>query len=688
MSLVIFAGAGCSMAPPASLPGWFDLNDAILEGLWDRLAPYNLPARLRGTILDQIKAKRTQYAFPPDYQAQVLVERVGMKYFELLTAVDSDVYNAFQHQVARAAKAGLVAAIVTTNFDRNFERALEAAGVAYRSLIDTGDFDAFDLQSVGGTPVIKIHGCCSAPASMVDTRKQRLKGRAKSLQSALTTLLRNHEFLFAGFSGADLDENPNYLGLLEAAPIARGFTFLHLPATSVRGSIVRLIAAYGGAKARAVATEPSQYLEALLDAESVPASAFADADGDSSSFKERLLERIHELKPMDAANMMFALAESYGDEPAARYLYDRVWKERQRMDYDDESFERFLLNHGRSYAFNFQDRLQRARAVDVYISQTSIGGAPAGYDDLFENTAKMNLRHVHNTSPETPGLIGLVQTYIGNPALFRDFPETLKTYLRRSPTVTEISDIVYYYSFYALIHADANAVAHLDSAILEMERDCDEPRLAQLLARRALIRLRFADPAVQAAALADAVRARKVAETYHEPHLLALSAMALAVHARNQADFPAAFEFIKEAQRHYADLKRIPQYMESLVEFLKIILLGFQDDSVDKQLLLRLRNDIEEKAGKQIATVPIYEPEFCYLMGMLLVQYTDAPSEMLLPWFADAVNLSRNLHLDEQSSYFRDTCEQLGILEQVESRIADAIARPAQSVGPGPGNDA
>jgi NAD-dependent SIR2 family protein deacetylase len=115
-----------------------------------------------------------------------------MKYFELLTAVDSDVYNAFHHQVARAAKAGLVAAIVTTNFDRNFERALEAAGVAYRSLIDTGDFDAFDLPSVGGTPVIKIHGCCSAPASMVDTRKQRLKGRAKSLQSALITLLGDH----------------------------------------------------------------------------------------------------------------------------------------------------------------------------------------------------------------------------------------------------------------------------------------------------------------------------------------------------------------------------------------------------------------------------------------------------------------------------------------------------------------
>jgi hypothetical protein len=514
---------------------------------------------------------------------------------------------------------------------------------------------------------------------MVDTRKQRLKGRARSLQHALTTLLRDHEFLFAGFSGADLDDNPNYLGLLEAAPTARGFTFLHLPGSSVRDSIVKLIAAYGNAKSRAVAAEPSQYLEALLAAESVPGSPFVSAEHASTTFTDKLAARIHDLKPMDAANMMFALAESYGDEPAARYLYDRVWKERQRMDYDDESFERFLLNHGRSYAFNFQDRLQRASAVDVYIAQMPIGEPPAGYEDFVENPARMNLRHVHNTSPETLGLIGLVQTYVGNPILFKDFPETLKTYLRRAPTVTELADIVYYYTFYAHIHGDADAISHLDWAIPEMEKECDEPRLAQLLARRALIRLRARDPAVQAAGSDDAVRARAVAERYHEPHLLALSALALAVQARNRGDFPEAFRLIQETEKYYAELKRIPQYMESIVEYLKIILLGFQDDSVDKQLLLRLRNDVEEKVNRNVATVPVYEPEFCYLMGLILVSFTDAPSDLVLGWFADAVNLSQDINLHEQNAYFRETCAQLGILEQVQQRIAAALGN--QSTG-------
>jgi SIR2-like domain len=190
MSVVIFAGAGCSVAAPASLPGWFDLNDAILEALWDRMAPYNLPNRIRGDVLGHIKSKRKQYAFPPDYQAQVMVERVGMKYFELLTVVDSDVYNAIHHYTAEGARAGLVKAVVTTNFDRNFERAFAEARVPFRAFIDEPGFNAFERRPPGEIPVIKIHGCCSSPESMVDTRRQRLKGRAKSPATDKQLLLR------------------------------------------------------------------------------------------------------------------------------------------------------------------------------------------------------------------------------------------------------------------------------------------------------------------------------------------------------------------------------------------------------------------------------------------------------------------------------------------------------------------
>ena len=678
MSLVIFAGAGCSAGTPASLPGWFDLNDAILEALWDRMEPYNLPTRVRGIVFDHIKTKRGQYAFPPDYQAQVMVERVGMKYFELLTVVDSDLYNAFHHYTAEGARAGLVKAVVTTNFDQNFERAFDEARVPFRAFINEADFNAFDQRPPGEIPVIKIHGSCSSPESMVDTRKQRLKGRAKSLEQALASLLREHPFLFAGFSGADLDDNEKYLGLRDAAPFAKGFTFLYQPASSVRDSIKKLIAAYGAEKASAIEVDATAFLEEKLRADSISYSPFVTPKRENRPLAERLRERIQALNPMDAANMMFALAEANGDEPAARYLYDRVWKERQQMDYEADSMERFLLNHGRSYVFNFQERVQRAQAIEVSIIQVPFGDAPDGLREYLTSPAKFNLRNARNTSPETIGLIALVQTYNANPIFFKDFPKSLTAEFRRKPTTTELADIIYYYSFYALVYSDPEVMAYLNDAIREMEQDWDEPRLSQLLSRRAMIKFRDSDPDVLTSAREDAARARALAEKYHEPHLLSLSALAIAIGARKRQDFPEAFRHIQEAEENYSDLRRVPQYVETIVEYLKILQIGFQDPSTDKQMLLRLRGEIESSVNSLVVDkISVFEPEFCYLMGMILNLYTDAPRERILPWFIDAVSLSNQLNLTAQNAYFRETCAQLGILQEVDGVIAERMTPQA-----------
>jgi hypothetical protein len=505
---------------------------------------------------------------------------------------------------------------------------------------------------------------------MVDTRKQRLKGRARSLEQALASLLREHPFLFAGFSGADFDDNLNYLGFRDAALSARGFTFLHQPATCVRDSIGKLIAVYGAEKASAIEVDATTFLEERLRAASIPCSPFVPPNRENRSLAERLRERIQALNPMDAANMMFALAEANGDEPAARYLYDRVWKERQNMDYEADSFERFLLNHGRSYVFNFQNRVERARAIEVDIAQIPLGQAPDGLREYLTSPAKFNLKHERNTSPETIALIALVQTYNANPILFKGFPNSLAAYFRRKPTTTEWADIIYYYSFYALVHSDSGAIAYLNEAIQEMEQDWDEPRLSQLLSRRAMIKFRDSDPTVLTSAREDASRARAVAQKYHEPHLLALSALAIAIDARKRQDFPEAFRHIQEAEKNYADLKRIPQYVETIVEYLKILQVGFQDPSTDKQMLLRLRAEIESNVNSLVIDeIPVFEPEFCYLMGMILNLYTDAPLEMTLPWFVDAVSLSNQFNLTAQNAYFRETCAQLRILEEVDSAI-------------------
>ncbi len=676
MSFILFAGAGCSVSPPASLPGWFDLNDAILEALWDRLEPFNLPNHIRGDVFGHIKASRQRYAFPPDYQAQVMVERAGMKYFELLTAVDSDLYNAFHHHTAEGARAGLVKAVVTTNFDRNFERAFADARVPFRVFINEADFNAFGARSPDEISIIKIHGCCSSPESMVDTRKQRLKGRAKSLELALASLMQEHSLLFAGFSGADFDDNRNYLGVRDAAPFAKGFTFLHQPGTTVRQSIRELINTYGPEKASAIEADATAFLEERQRAASIACSPFVQNNRENRSLTERLREKIQALNPMDAANMMFALAEANGDEPAARYLYDRVWKERQRTDYETDSIEQFLLNHGRSYAFNFQDRVERASAIEINVAQFASAEAPVEYQEHLTSPAKFNLRHTRNTSPETIGLIALVQTYHANPILFKDFPSSLIASVQKQPTTTEWADIIYYYSFYVLIYGDSDGTACLDDTIREMEQDRDEPRLSQLLSRRAIINFRSSDAAALASASEDAARARSLAQKYHEPHLLALSALAIAVGARNRRDFPLALLHIQEAETLYADLKRVPQHVEAILEHLKILLIGFQDPSTDKSMLLHDLRKLES-IGNSLVTdkIPIFEPEFCYLMGMILNLYTNSPRETILNWFTDAVSLSNQFDLAEQNAYFRETCSRLGILQDVDSAIEKSQLR-------------
>jgi hypothetical protein len=439
-----------------------------------------------------------------------------------------------------------------------------------------------------------------------------------------------------------------------------------------------LIHVYGPEKASAIEVDATSFLEERLKAASIPCSPFVPSNREIRSLAERLRERIQALNPMDAANMMFALAEANGDEPAARYLYDRVWKERQNMDYEADSFERFLLNHGRSYAFNFQERVQRAQAIEISITQIPFGEAPDGLREYLTSPAKFNLKHARNTSPETIGLIALVQTYNAKPILFKDFPKRLTAEFHRKPTITETVDIIYYYSFYALVYSDWEVMAYLNDAIKEMEKDRDEPRLSQLLSRRAMIKFRDSNPAVLASATEDATRARSLAQKYHEPHLLALSALAIAIGARKRQDFPEAFRHIQEAEKNYSDLRRIPQYVETIVEYLKILQVGFQDPSTDKQMLLRLRGEIESNVNSIVVDkISVFEPEFCYLMGMILNLYTDAPREIMLPWFIDAVNLSNQFNLTAQNAYFPETCAQLGILQEVTRAIAEGMARQA-----------
>jgi len=639
-----------------------------------------LDGRFRMQILDAIKEKRTANLFPPDYQAQRMVERAGEKYFELLSAVDADSYNAVQYYAAYLARAGKIKAVVTTNFDQNFERAFTQAGVPFRVYYDEKGFHELAVTSTSaGIPVIKVHGSCSSPASMIDTRKQRLQGRAKALGDALLQLLNEYHFLFAGFSGADFDDDKNYLGIRPAAISAKGFTYLYFPGSEVRESIQELIRHYGIEKAVSVEADAGLYLEDLVKQSTPGYTVFNNNTADHKTIRDRLKEKTGGLEAMDAINMLAGLAESYGDEVSARYLYDAVWKRREENDYKGESFSRFLLNHGRSFVFNFQDKKERANAAGVLIENLTFGNMLPEMEDYTASPAKFNLKHEKNTSPESVSLIGLCQTFYGNPVLYVDFPDGLLRNLRSKPDKTEAADIYYQYAYHALVYNDFEAVYYLTAAINDMDEDFDEPRVSQLLSRRALLYMKTGLPDKLPLAEADTLRARSLAEKYHDPHLLASSALALANLARKQGDFDTAFGCIREAESHYSTLARIPQFIEVIVEYLKIIILGLSQEKSQSEPLYDLMQEIYENTDAYIIDrVNLYEPEYCYTMAMIWYYYTTAPKENAITWFTDAILAAERTRQMQNYEFFRETCRAENILAEVDLKIARIKANEAK----------
>jgi tetratricopeptide (TPR) repeat protein len=660
---VIFAGAGCSMAPPSSLPNWNDLNNAIIEVLWDRLEQHKIRDRHREKLISDIRQKRDENLFPPDYQAQLMAERVGIQYFQLLSAVDSDSFNAVQYFTSLLAKSGKVKAVLTTNFDQNFERAFQAQKIEYISCFDEEGFNKVSLDgSQSGIPIIKIHGCSSAPESMIDTSKQRLQGRSKSLEKAITGLLGKYHFLICGFSGADFDENRNYLGFRDAAASAIGFSYFYFPGTEVRKSIADLMQFYGNKKATAIEADPALILEEMIQLSGIKHDPFSPVSHSEKTFRDKLAEKASGIEPMDTFNMLAALAESFGDEVSARYLYDKVWRNRSGRDYTGESFSRFLLNHGRSYVFNFQDVYERANAAGISISNNA-GSLPPHLQEVYANPAKQNLFNDNNIFGENKALIALDQTLEGNPEIFSSFPDSMKTELESSSATTR-ADIYYYYSFYALAYRRFNeGISFLDQAISDMELDCDEPRLSQLLARRSML---LVDVGRREEAEIDARKARLFAEKYHEPRLLAESALALAKFARITRNYKSALETVVESVERFKDLRRRPQLFEAIIEYFSNILSAMELDPENRnnyhKLAVELIGGIDIKI---IDCLPLFRPDYFFLSGLFMYMFTD--SAHYVEFLAKALIHAENINHQAKMESFRMVYEKLNILGEIQN---------------------
>jgi NAD-dependent SIR2 family protein deacetylase len=248
--LVIFVGAGVSMGAPTNLPSWRDVNRIIVRSLAasaSRAIDDKLCERAAQTILQRHEKEK----LPPAYQAQVLAEFLYKRYFEVLRFIDSDRPNASHLAIAWLARLGCVRAIVTTNFDRLIETAFAAVDVPlvahykpehFAAL--AGDLSALD-QPGGPCHLLKLHGSAEDPGTLIDTLAQRKRGFPAPVLSCARHLLDVGHWIFLGFSGLDLEAEPNYLSISQRADSAMGFTWLVRENTAPRPAVTKLQTLYG-----------------------------------------------------------------------------------------------------------------------------------------------------------------------------------------------------------------------------------------------------------------------------------------------------------------------------------------------------------------------------------------------------------------------------------------------------------
>ncbi len=315
------------MSPPSSLPSWYLINEIVLESLAQRLEPFT-GRQFSEEVRQQLIATRNDKTrhFSPDYHAQIIEDECGPDYFRVLQALDADEWNGCHAAIAALAKAGFVSTVVTTNFDRLLERALDAAGVQHRVYRKREEFDNWH---VGESPlaIIKVHGSVDDLESMVDTLRQRLMGRPEALERGLTELLKNHHVLFVGFSGADLAYDENYLGLRAAAEVNRGFTCLLRSGDEPTAGMASLKKAWGD-NARYLKGELPHWLDDLLGMLQITVSKVSLATAPSDRIAEL---RAHadrwsnSLGHMLAVAIMAELLESSGRPELAYQLLVKTY---------------------------------------------------------------------------------------------------------------------------------------------------------------------------------------------------------------------------------------------------------------------------------------------------------------------------------------------------------------------------
>ena len=93
--------------------------------------------------------------------------------------------------------------------------------------------------------------------------------------------------------------------------------------------------------------------------------------------------------------------------------------------------------------------------------------------------------------------------------------------------------------------------------------------------------------------------------------------------------------------------------------------------SIDKQALFNTVENIHSNVENIVGRVKVFEPEYCYIMGIILYYYSDRSKDQVLNWFVDSVYLAELYRQINNYNYFRESFRQLNILDTIDRRIIE-----------------
>jgi hypothetical protein len=243
--VAIFAGAGISSIPPTNLPSWSSFNAALIDQLYRHATTLG---DVWNPLVEELSRRIDTGELPTEYLSQIIANRIGARYFPVLSSLDGDRPNAVHDWLASLAAAHRLPVIVTTNFDTLIERALERDRVPHRVLSQPEHFEGVE-ERIGVDRdhcyVLKIHGSVTDTAGrLVDTLAQRLVGLPESIGHTIVRVLDLFPIFFMGTSGSDLRAGDDYLHLRRGHIAGRRLFWMTPPGLTVQPVVASLMDYY------------------------------------------------------------------------------------------------------------------------------------------------------------------------------------------------------------------------------------------------------------------------------------------------------------------------------------------------------------------------------------------------------------------------------------------------------------